>query len=111
MANQPAPDDYTLTAFPEGLAAFAGVDVGLITRPGVASEALRVAESAILDVEKCAAARAVLATGPLDPAVGTEDWRPRLAQLYHGEELRQLATEAGFETGEYGAELAGLAQS
>ena len=97
-----------LTAFPEGLAAFAGVAVEEVRAPGVAETALRGAE-ARLDSAATAAARAVLATGPQEVAGGAGGaWRPRLGALWDEASLRRYAVAAGFGSGEYGAPLASL---
>lgn len=108
MPTQPAPGEYVLTSFPEGLAAFAGAPVAGINQPGAADKALRRAEGSVLDADACATARVALATGPPVPAACKEPWRPRLAALYEPAQLRALAMAAGFKSGEFGPELAAL---
>jgi hypothetical protein len=106
MPSQPAPEDYVLTSFPEGLAALAGAPVAGFNQPGVAEAALRNAEACTLDADACAAARSTLATGPSAP--GTEPWRPRLAALYDAAQLQTLSAAAGFDSGDFGPKLAAL---
>ena len=94
----------TLSSFPSGLAAFAGVDEARVREAGVADAALRAAEAS-LDARALGAAQTVLCSTTADgglltlppPAVGV----PRLAAAWDAPTVGSLARAAGFaESGE-----------
>ena len=105
------PGEPSMTSFPEGLAAFAGVALSEARTGGIAEAALRTAEATALDAAACRAARELYASGPLTAAgaaAAGEPWRPRLAALWDADQLARYAAAAGYGGGAFGAELASL---